>query len=164
MGASHRKQPETAYTHRQVTFRAKGKGSGCALGLNPVHRAWMQHPGAYSLRVHVERDSNGDVKQRLIHLRANPEGYTPSFKYEGAPTAELSVSYNLLDVQPPDGKREHGTLGSWKSFTRSGAPALTIDITDWVAYEDTQATLFGETDRLLLPGQKAVPDNDPVIT
>lgn len=111
--------------------------------------------------VDVRKDTNGDVTGRYLHLKPHPEGFLVNFKYPESPTGEISIAYNVLDVQPRV-VTEGGTLTCRPSITMSGKHMLIANLDGWRAHEDAQDTLFGETGRLLLPGARGVPDLDPV--
>lgn len=148
-----------------ISYRAKAKGDAVALGLRGSHSSHV-HAGRFpmfALKVLTFKDSNQDLLKRYLTFRLHPEGYDLNFKYPDSPLGEISVSYNVLDVEPNRGVRSNGTLDCVAAMTHNGTPAFAADITQWIPFGEPQQTLFGETDRLLLPNRKGVVDEDPVV-
>jgi hypothetical protein len=147
-----------------VGYRAKGKGEGCAFMVSRPQIDWCGAAHTYGIVVYVRRDTNQDVIGRELHIKPHPEGYELSFKRSDSPQGEISVAYNVLDVQPPI-KSTGGLLRCEKARTLSGGPALFVYLTGWIDFQESQSTLFGETGRLLLPRAKSgVIDTDPVVS
>jgi hypothetical protein len=151
----------------KLRFRAKANGDAVAFMLHQFHLRWMGHVHGdrswYSFFVHVIKDSNQDITGRVIYIRKHPEGYEINFKKPDALVGELSLTYNVLKLRPPGGTWNKGALNCLRGFTRAGEPALVLDASAWTDVEQPQMGLFGDVDRLIIPGQKAIPDTDPVI-
>lgn len=148
----------------RVGYRIKSDGAQVAFMLSRKQLEHLGNAPCYSLFVRDVWDTNRDLTGREIQVRPHPEGYDVNYKRPDSPQGEINVAFNVLDIQPPTFVSP-GELSCSYSSTRSGLPAMLIDVFGWIDAERDQMTIgdWGSRGRLLLPRTKAVIDNDPVL-
>jgi len=147
-----------------VTYRVKRKKEEEAqivFGHTQESIDWMDNASLYALAYVVETDTNNDFVASYMHFLPHPEGYSLVPKYKDSPIQELFVSINQVGALPP---WSSGDLVARRAETRQFRQhGIIAKLEGWKDTVTALDTLFGLSNRLLLPGGRVAPYTDPLF-